>query len=81
MKRIILSMLTVGVVSLFTGCSSSSSAPMPPQTPDFKSGMNDGCTTATGEYIKDSEMFRTNSEYHEGWFYGRKKCNPSDSKK
>jgi len=80
MKRMILGMVAVTGLLLFTGCTGAS-APMPSHTPDFKTGMHDGCTTATGEYTKNSEMFRNNREYHEGWFYGRKKCNPSALKK
>ncbi len=81
MKRIIIITAATASVLFFSACTGAASTPMPSQTPDFKAGMNDGCSTATGEYMKNSDMFRSNNEYHEGWFYGRKKCNPSDSKK
>lgn len=51
------------------------------QTPDFQNGAKDGCQTAKGEYVKDHESFVNNSQYQNGWFYGRKKCNPADAKK
>jgi len=81
MKRIFLTAVALTGIWFFTGCTASSASIPGQQTPDFKTGMHDGCTTATGEYTKNSEMFRNNPQYHEGWFYGRKKCNPSASKK
>ena len=42
----------------------------------FHSGMNDGCTTAKGKYSKDSTSYNDGSEYKDGWFYGRRKCQP-----
>jgi len=63
-----------------TGCTASS-GPEISRTPDFALGKSDGCQTASGMYTKNSELFRNNKEYHDGWFYGRKKCNPADSRK
>jgi hypothetical protein len=79
MKSVIVMMAMAAGVLFLTGCTASS-APVPDQTPDFKLGVHDGCATATGEYTKNSELFRGNNAYHEGWFYGRKTCNPSDTK-
>lgn len=42
----------------------------------FHSGMNDGCATAKGKYTKDSRLFKQEADYGEGWFYGRRKCQP-----
>jgi len=64
----------------FTACTSSS-VPMIPQSPMYKLGQTDGCTTATGAYTKNRENFRNNIDYQEGWFAGRKNCNPINTKK
>jgi hypothetical protein len=79
MRQMMLGIMALTGILIFSGCTASSN-PVVPQTEDFTLGMQDGCATAKGEYSKDSEMFRANNEYHEGWFYGRKKCNPSDVK-
>jgi len=79
MRQMILGISAVAGLLLVNGCTASSD-PTPLQTPDFRVGMEDGCATAKGEYSKNSERFRTNRDYHEGWFYGRRKCNPSDAK-
>ena len=66
---------TVLVSALFfSGCST----PPDPitQTPAYQEGRADGCRTAKGDYTKDHEGFRTDTAYHEGWFAGRKACNP-----
>ena len=42
----------------------------------FHSGMNDGCATAKGKYTKDSTSYSNEADYKEGWFYGRRKCQP-----
>ena len=60
---------------LLTACTSS--APALPDSPSFKQGSYDGCATAKGEYTKKSETFRSNADYQNGWFYGRRNCNPS----
>jgi hypothetical protein len=71
---------TIKVVSmgalglLLAACTSS--APTLPDSPSFKQGNHDGCATAKGEYTKSSEMFRGNADYQDGWYYGRKHCNP-----
>jgi hypothetical protein len=61
-------------VWMIGGCSS---APQLPDTADFEAGYSDGCTTAKGDYLKDSDRFRHNQDYHDGWFKGRRECNPS----
>lgn len=40
----------------------------------FIDGKNDGCATAKGRYTKDSARYNSNSQYNEGWFYGRRSC-------
>ena len=42
----------------------------------FHSGMNDGCSTAKGKYIKSSDLYNNDPEYKEGWFHGRRQCQP-----
>ncbi len=66
-------MATLGL--LLTACTSS--APVLPDSPSFKQGNQDGCATAKGEYTKNSERFRGSADYQDGWYYGRKHCNPS----
>ena len=69
----------VAVVSLlFTACTSS--APVVVQSPSFKLGSQDGCATATGAYTKNSHSFTNDKEYQDGWYSGRKNCNPSQEK-
>lgn len=64
----------------FIACTSSTpTAPILPDTPSFIEGKKDGCTTATGVYTKKSDAFNTDGDYKNGWFYGRKNCNPSQS--
>jgi len=75
MKKIISIGLISAVSILFTGCTSS--APTLPDSPSFKQGNHDGCATAKGEYTKNSERFRGNADYQDGWYYGRKHCNPT----
>ena len=62
--------------SMFFAACTSSDVPMVPKSPMFKLGQTDGCTTATGTYTKNSENFRNNPDYQEGWFAGRRDCNP-----
>ena len=64
---------------LFTACTSSS-LPAPVQTPSFKAGSQDGCATAKGTYTKNSHSFKNDKEYQNGWYAGRKNCNPSQAK-
>ena len=40
----------------------------------FIDGKKDGCATAKGRYTKDSARYNGDSEYNEGWFYGRRSC-------
>lgn len=75
MKKSINLLFVIGVLFLFTGCTSS--GPSLPDTPSFKQGQKDGCATATGDYVKDNNAFETDRDYHNGWFYGRKSCQPS----
>ena len=41
---------------------------------DFKRGVIDGCTTASGKYSKDHSSFNASSSYRTGWEDGRLKC-------
>ncbi len=78
--RKLINMALVATVSLFfTACTSSTATPMV-KSPSFKAGEQDGCTTATGNYAKNSDAFKTDTDYKNGWFYGRKNCNPSQAK-
>jgi len=74
--KIIKTMITVSFVAsslLFTACTSS--APVV-QSPSFKAGSQDGCATANGTYTKNSHSFSNDKEYQNGWYAGRKNCNP-----
>jgi len=62
--------------SIFFAACTSSDVPMTPKSPMYKLGQTDGCTTATGAYTKNSENFRNNKEYEDGWYEGRRNCNP-----
>ncbi len=79
MTKIINVSLIVTVSLLFTACTSSS-IPEPVQSPSYKLGVQDGCATANGAYTKNSDSFNNDKEYHDGWFSGRKNCNPSQAK-
>jgi len=65
------------VVLLLAGCTNSS--PLV-KSPSFELGEKDGCSTATGRYIKNSDSFKNDKDYADGWFYGRKNCNPVQSR-
>lgn len=65
-------------ILVLSACTSSA-IPEPVRSPSFQSGSHDGCATATGEYTKNSASFNNIKDYKEGWFYGRKKCNPSQA--
>jgi hypothetical protein len=80
-------MLLAPLIMLLTGCSVNtwynpvspppsrvSSADMSNRSEEFRRGHKDGCRTAHGEYTKDSESFRNEQEYHDGWFAGRSAC-------
>ena len=77
MKRSMNLLLVITGLFLFVGCTSS--APSLPDTPSFKQGQKDGCTTASGNYMKNSDAFQTDQDYKEGWYYGRKSCNPAQA--
>jgi len=79
MKKIISAVCIATVSLLFTACTSSTATPMV-KSPSFESGEKDGCTTASGAYTKNSDAFKTDTDYKNGWFYGRKNCNPSQAK-
>ncbi len=64
---------------LFTACTSSG-VPAPSNSPSFKQGSQDGCATAKGAYTKNSLSFNNDKEYQNGWYAGRKNCNPSQEK-
>ena len=78
MKKIINMTLIAAVSLLFTACTSSTASPIV-KSPSFKLGEQDGCTTATGTYTKNREAFQADEEYKNGWFHGRKNCNPSQA--
>jgi len=80
MKRIINTLLVMIAALLFTACTSSSvSAPV--NSPSFKLGEKDGCATASGVYTKNSDTFNNDKDYANGWFLGRKNCNPAQARK
>ena len=79
MKKIINIALIATVSLLFTACTSSS-VPFV-KSPSFKLGEQDGCKTATGAYTKDGNAFDHDTDYKDGWYAGRKNCNPAQSKK
>lgn len=69
------------VSNIFFAACTSSTIPMVSQNPMYKLGQEDGCSTANGTYTKSRENFRNNTEYANGWFDGRKNCNPINAKK
>jgi len=75
MKKLIGLTLLTSISFLMIGCVSSE--PSLPDTPSFKQGQKDGCATATGDYVKDNNAFESDKDYQDGWFYGRKSCNPA----
>ena len=76
MKKIINITLLATVSLLFTACTSPD-IPAVVESPSFKLGAQDGCTTATGEYTKDGAAFDNDKDYKDGWYSGRKNCNPA----
>ena len=75
--KLTIKIIVMGLLAgLFTACTSSE--PRISNTPNFKVGQADGCTTAQGAYTKNSDSFQMDKEYQDGWFYGRKHCNPSN---
>ena len=43
-------------------------------TRHYKEGIEDGCTTAKGEYLKNHWLFKHSKDYNKGWFLGRNRC-------
>mgnify|MGYP007105827911 CR=1 FL=1 len=78
MKKTIYVVMVASASLLFTACTGSN-LPVNAGTPSFKAGSNDGCNTASGAYTKNSNAFKNDQDYQDGWFYGRKKCNPSQA--
>ncbi len=78
MQHFILGFATAGMFFLLSGCGST--APVM-KSPSFQQGEQDGCQTARGEYTKSSELFRTDPDYENGWFAGRRACNPAFHRK
>lgn len=78
MKKIIKVTFFIAVSMIFTACTSTT--PILPDTPSFTEGKEDGCATATGAYTKNSDAFNADADYKNGWFYGRKNCNPVQSR-
>jgi len=74
MKHIFLGVTAAVSVLILSACTGASATPVS-HTQEFKKGQEDGCMTANGNYVKNSEMFRNNTDYYNGWFYGRSKCN------
>ncbi len=63
---------------ILAGCGNSDAVRAPiSKSPSFLQGQKDGCETAKGEYAKNSNLFQSDADYHDGWFYGRQQCNPS----
>jgi len=75
------SIIVIGsfVLILLNGCTGTTPQPVV-KSESFMLGHKDGCATATGEYTKNSDAFRTDKAYYEGWFDGRKNCNPTQAK-
>ena len=44
--------------------------------PLFHSAIKDGCATAKGKYTKNATLYTQDTDYKEGWFYGRRQCQP-----
>ena len=69
----------VALLFLFSACTTSST-PEIVQSESYKLGVQDGCATASGTYTKNSDSFNNDIEYADGWYAGRKNCNPMNSK-
>jgi len=79
MKRIMSITLITAISLLLTACTSSTATTMV-KSPSFELGEKDGCATASGAYTKNSDSFKMDIDYKNGWFYGRKNCNPSQAR-
>lgn len=77
--KILNTILVTVVLLLLNACTSSTATPVV-KSPSFERGEKDGCTTASGAYTKDSDAFNADSDYKNGWFSGRKNCNPAQVK-
>ena len=75
-KATILTGVTIFLFSL-NGCGTVTTggpAPAAVDSPGYKAGYQDGCTTAHGEYTKNHELFKNDRDYYDGWFAGRSGC-------
>jgi len=70
--------LATAAALALSGCAGSTggvSTPAPVNNdPGYQAGYRDGCTTAHGEYKKNSELFKSDKNYYDGWFAGRSSC-------
>ncbi len=76
----IINVSLIAAASLFFTACTSSSIPEPIQSPSYKLGAQDGCATANGTYTKNSDSFNNDKEYQNGWYNGRKNCNPAQAR-
>jgi hypothetical protein len=80
MKRFITGLGALALAAGLSGCGGSMLEAPSPTTPpansdpNFQAGYQDGCTTAHGEYTKDSKLFNADKNYYDGWFAGRSAC-------
>jgi len=80
MKRFITGLGALALAVGLSGCGGSMLVAPSPTTPpansdpNFQAGYQDGCTTAHGEYTKDSKLFNADKNYYDGWFAGRSAC-------
>jgi len=79
--RFYYSIAVMAATLLYMGGCSTHQAPSLPKSPDFMHGERDGCATAHGTYTKESPLFQNSPEYREGWFSGRRECNPAYHRK
>jgi len=80
MQKTINILLIASTSFLFTACTGSNAEMPVSDSPSFKLGEKDGCSTASGLYTKNSDAFNIDADYKNGWYYGRKNCNPSQAK-
>jgi hypothetical protein len=70
--------LSFAIALLLGGCAGAvrGTGPVAPSNddPNYRAGYRDGCATAHGEYTKESELFRNDKHYYDGWFAGRSAC-------
>jgi hypothetical protein len=65
-----------GCVGSAGGGAAAPASPPANSDPNYQAGYQDGCTTAHGEYKKDSKLFNADKNYYDGWFAGRSACQP-----